>query len=383
MSKHENALRAALLRLNGQNPLPVSAFTPAQRRALERFGQQTGAVQFLARGSGGSYRISNPAVFALHLRTLSPLAPIPPVPASPEAAPAPHPRSWVPSPAKGAPPVADSTGTPCAPPDTDTPLTTGTSAAAGAPPIRAHNIGHRRDSKAGRHAHDAGYVLLKAAFPRRNSVMPPSSGQPESGSDSPWGASHIAMTVPDSVPAGQGTSSAPLDWHAPTRNLHPPLAAHTRDFGAACLRITPDDDWHTDAPLWLIENQALFDRTDWLPPGPAVTLLYYNGQLSDLLVRWLAARPRGSRLIHFPDYDGIGLANFARLHAQLGDACHFWLMPGWADSLQRYGSHALWLRTLDPFLRVRPDLPSHLAPLLTQMELNGLALEQEAVWLTA
>jgi len=93
------------------------------------------------------------------------------------------------------------------------------------------------------------------------------------------------MTVPDSVPAGQGTSSAPLDWHAPTRNLHLPLAAHTRDFGAACLRITPDDDWHTDAPLWLIENQALFDRTDWLPPGPAVKLLYYNGQLSDL-ARW-------------------------------------------------------------------------------------------------
>ena len=105
MSKHENALRTALLRLNGQNPLPVSAFTPAQRRALERFGQQTGAVQFLARGSGGSYRISNPAVFALHLRTLSPLAPFPPAPASPEAAPAPHPRSWVPSPAKGARPA--------------------------------------------------------------------------------------------------------------------------------------------------------------------------------------------------------------------------------------------------------------------------------------
>lgn len=307
MSKHENALRTALLRLNGQNPLPVSAFTPAQRRALERFGQQTGAVQFLARGSGGSYRISNPTVFALHLRTLSPEAFVSPCQASQDAEPASHDAG---------------------------PASHGADL-----PSRAHNIGHRRDSKAGRHAHDAGYVLLKA--------------------------------------------TGPLDWHAPTRNLHLPLAAHTRDFGAACLRITPDDDWHTDAPLWLIENQALFDRTDWLPPGPAVTLLYYNGQLSDLLVRWLAARPRGSRLIHFPDYDGIGLANFARLHAQLGDACHFWLMPGWADSLQRYGSHALWLRTLDPFLRVRPDLPGHLAPLLTQMELNGLALEQEVVWLTA
>ena len=351
MSRHENALRTALLRLNGKNPLPVSAFTPAQRRALEQFGQQTGAVQFLARGSGGSYRISDPAVFALHLRTLSPLAPVPPVSAPFGAAPAHRAPAGEPSPAMGT------------------------------PPIRAHNIGHRRDSKAGRHAHEAGYVLLKAAIPRRAGIAPLSSGQPEG--DSPGGDSHIVLPAPDSVPAGQGTSGAAPDWHDPTRNLHLPLAAHTRDFGAACLRIVPDDGWHTDTPLWLIENQALFDQTDWLPPGPAVTLLYYNGQLSDLLVRWLAARPRGSRLIHFPDYDGIGLANFARLHAQLGDACHFWLMPGWADSLQRYGSHALWLRTLDPFLRVRPDLPSHLAPLLTQMELNGLALEQEAVWLTA
>ena len=90
MSKHENALRAALLRLNGQNPLPVSAFTPAQRRALERFGQQTGAVQFLARGSGGSYRISNPAVFALHLRTLSPEAFVSPCQASRQCLPLPR-----------------------------------------------------------------------------------------------------------------------------------------------------------------------------------------------------------------------------------------------------------------------------------------------------
>ena len=133
MSRHENALRTALLRLNGQNPLPVSAFTPAQRRALEQFGQQTGAVQFLARGSGGSYRISDPAVFALHLRTLSPLAPVPPVSAPFGAAPAHRAPAGEPSPAMGT------------------------------PPIRAHNIGHRRDSKAGRHAHEAGYVLLKAA----------------------------------------------------------------------------------------------------------------------------------------------------------------------------------------------------------------------------
>ena len=52
------------------------------------------------------------------------------------------------------------------------------------------------------------------------------------------------------------------------------------------------DDWHTAAPLWLIENQALFDDTSWLPAGAGGTLCYYSGQLSGLLLNWLAERPQ-------------------------------------------------------------------------------------------
>ena len=85
--------------------------------------------------------------------------------------------------------------------------------------------------------------------------------------------------------------------------------------------------------------------------------------------------------MHFPDYDGVGLANFSRLHALLGDACQFWLMPDWAQKLDQYGSTQLWRDTMRDFSAASPLLPDYLTPLAEQMRQSGRALEQEAVWL--
>jgi len=131
-----------------------------------------------------------------------------------------------------------------------------------------------------------------------------------------------------------------------------------------------------------VENQALFDRTDWLPVGTQATLLYYGGQLDGRLLAWLGQRPRASRVVLFPDYDGVGLANFARLFAQLGDTCECWLMPDWQSKLARYGSQRLWQDTLREFTSAVPQLPDYLGPLTEQMRQSGRALEQEAVWLS-
>ena len=48
----EQALRAALLKLQGKSPLPASQFTSAQRMALDQFARQTGAVNCLRQGRG-------------------------------------------------------------------------------------------------------------------------------------------------------------------------------------------------------------------------------------------------------------------------------------------------------------------------------------------
>ncbi len=205
-------------------------------------------------------------------------------------------------------------------------------------PLRAQHIAHARNSKARNHQHESYYPQLKAVGDR-------------------------------------------VFWHQDEHGNQLPLSQLTQDYGAASLRLQAEDSWQTAQPLWLVENQALFDRTDWLPADTQATLLYYGGQLDGRLLAWLARQPRASRVILFPDYDGVGLANFARLVTLLGEACECWLMPDWQTRLERYGSHRLWQDTYREFNSVVSQLPDYLSPLTDRMYQTGLALEQEAVWL--
>ncbi len=205
-------------------------------------------------------------------------------------------------------------------------------------PLRAQHIAHARSSKARKHQHDSYYPQLKAVGDR-------------------------------------------VFWHQDEHGNQLSLSQLTQDYGAASLRLQAEDSWQTAQPLWLVENQALFDRTDWLPADTQATLLYYGGQLDGRLIAWLARHPRASRVILFPDYDGVGLANVARLVARLGKNCECWLMPDWQTKLERYGSQRLWQDTYREFNSVVSQLPDYLRPLTDRMCQTGLALEQEAVWL--
>ena len=207
-------------------------------------------------------------------------------------------------------------------------------------PSRAKNIAHARNSKTGMHQHEFFYLTLKAV-----------------GSDVCW-MNHF-------------------------QNKKLPLSQLTQDFGAASIAITPDDAWYTEQPLWLVENQALFDHTNWLEPNTNASILYYGGQLNGRILHWLSTRPLAVKIMVFPDYDGIGLANFARLYAVLGEQCECWLMPDWEKKLLQYGNHAIWKKTRRFLNEDQLLLPEYLTPLILKMRQTGLALEQEAVWLPA
>jgi hypothetical protein len=283
----DKVLLAALRKLHARTPLPASQLTAAQRRELDRFARQTGAVSCQRQGRGDCYLVANPVLFITHLTSLSPGLAM----------------------------------------TVDNPV-----------PPRARHIADARDSKAGVHRHPHYYLLLKAV-------------------------------------------GEELVWREANRSIELPLGHATRHFGAATLAIDANDAWSSDYDLWLVENQALFDRTDWLPIDTGATVAYYGGQINGILLNWLGSRRRARRVMHFPDYDGVGLANFSRLHALLGDACQFWLMPDWAQKLDQYGSTQLWRDTMRDFSAASPLLPDYLTPLAEQMRQSGRALEQEAVWL--
>lgn len=288
------ALADALDRLlAGQGSAAATSFTPAQRRELDAFARQTGAVRRVAQGRGVSYQVSDMALAQAHLAALRPMAR-----------------------------------------DQLDPLL----------PARANHIARMRNSKGGSHGHGTGYLLLKAAGP-----------------DVTW----------------QNGEGVRLD-----------ISSATHSAGVAGLAFTPADDWHSAQPVWLVENQALFDRLDWLPAGTHGSIVYYGGQLSNLLLDWLAQRSRTDRIMFFPDYDGVGLLNYCRLVEKTQSECEFWLMPGWQDLLRKYGSNGIWQNTCKDFhvayarLEQRGMAPE-LNALCQALSLHGLALEHEAVWLQA
>lgn len=90
----------------------------------------------------------------------------------------------------------------------------------------------------------------------------------------------------------------------------------------------------------------------------------------------------------FADYDGVGLNNFRRLKEKLEERAEFWMMPNWKGLLNHYGQNGLRVDTSREFesfernsQRLLDQSPA-LRELVTEMKKYGLALEQEATWLS-
>lgn len=213
-------------------------------------------------------------------------------------------------------------------------------------PARATNLALNRNSKAGKSTHDKAYLLLK--------------------------------TVGSPVWCKDG-------------NVITDLQRMTQAFGVCSLEIggSSNKNLITSNPIWLVENQALFDRLDWLPSSEPATVIWYRGQMDNKLIDWLGNTERTPKVYLFADYDGVGLSNYYRIRENLQDRVEFWLMPQWKRLLKTYGSDEVWKSTRDDFEKFinnscywLADFPT-LRELVTEMQKNGLALEQEAVWLVS
>ncbi len=219
-------------------------------------------------------------------------------------------------------------------------------------PSRSRNIGTDRNSKTGQTGHDCWYLLMKA-----------------------WDSDVV--------------------WQNDNDVMYP--AELTERFGVTALQISVGDSlrlrsgqtWQCNRPLLLVENQALFNQCNWLPQGFNGCLAYYAGQLSDVLLQWLSEQKRTNEVILFPDYDGIGLTNYARLvHSLHPDSTlHFYWLPDWENKLATFGNSEIWLKTRVQFenafekLSAMNALNDDLIKLGHLSQHHGKALEQEAIWL--
>jgi hypothetical protein len=211
-------------------------------------------------------------------------------------------------------------------------------------PKRSRNIGTDLSSKRGQSGHDSFYLLMKA-----------------------WDSDVV--------------------WQYGDKTMNP--SELTKRLGVAAMQVSTNNAWHCNRPLLLVENQALFDRCDWLPVEFNGCLVYYAGQLSDVVLLWFSEQQRASDVILFPDYDGIGLTNYARLAGMLhpNSTLHFYWLTDWENKLPVYGNAEVWSKTRIQFENAMQKLDnmnalnSDLIKLGQLSQRCGKALEQEAIWL--
>ena len=162
----------------------------------------------------------------------------------------------------------------------------------------------------------------------------------------------------------------------------------TKSIGCFALPIKDDSDgFECNGDLILVENQQLLDNLNWVPSNFKGIILYYAGNLSSRLRSWIK-RSSFTNIIHFPDYDAVGISNFANLLENVPNAKWFWI-PSWKEKIAKYGCKELrkkgnqdsmfenlWNRFKENGF---PD--SELENLMNEIRKQGKMLEQEAVLL--
>ena len=114
----------------------------------------------------------------------------------------------------------------------------------------------------------------------------------------------------------------------------------TKSLGCFALPIKDDSDgFECNGSLILVENQQLLDDLRWMPSGFNGIILYYAGNLSARLRAWLT-KSSFAGVILFPDYDAVGISNYANLVETMPDARWYW-MDDWENKLIEHGSSEL------------------------------------------
>jgi hypothetical protein len=96
-------------------------------------------------------------------------------------------------------------------------------------------------------------------------------------------------------------------------------AAAAAAHGVFSFLLALDSSYELRGACALVENPAVFMVAEQLNLDVGL-MIYGHGRISNRAIDWLARSTAPDfRLLHLPDYDPVGLSEFQRLHARLGE----------------------------------------------------------------
>jgi hypothetical protein len=206
-------------------------------------------------------------------------------------------------------------------------------------------------------------------------------------------AGNIALNR-DSKRGRQGLDHFPVLARAHAPQAHPDLAAlaaTTTRWGAAALLLETDPlESRVGGPalppgirVMTLENPETFYHSGRLQAEADLFLLAgTGGRMREAFIHWLADQD-AIQVVHFGDYDPVGLQEYTRLLARLPGRVTLHLPPGLDDCFRRFSNRALLEAGNNR--AVLAGLPRGLNPAMDRvLELIAIhgPLEQEALLIT-
>lgn len=159
----------------------------------------------------------------------------------------------------------------------------------------------------------------------------------------------------------------------------------TREHGVFAFSLTNNRSYSLRGLCALVENPVVFALLERLSLPIEVAILG-RGRISARLLDWLAQiTSEDFKLIHLPDYDPIGLNEFARLRSRVGDRVTLHLPADLSNRFVRFSKRSLLMGgNSQAVLRyLRESQEPQIRAVVQLIDKYNAGLEQEALLLGA
>lgn len=153
------------------------------------------------------------------------------------------------------------------------------------------------------------------------------------------------------------------------------------DLGAFVLydTRTADRDVRFAGVVATVENPTVLIRYDWEAAGVDLAVATY-GRMSRRMIDWLASEPMGDTLVvHYGDYDPVGLSEFCRLEAALGQRASLFIPDQIERLFSQYSDRDLLSRSSGLLPALQQSSNAEVRRVVQLMAVSGGSVEQEAL----
>lgn len=161
------------------------------------------------------------------------------------------------------------------------------------------------------------------------------------------------------------------------------IVTPTNEHGVFAIRLGDTTPYRLTGCVALVENPAAFFAWERLSTFAGLAI-YSQGRFSRRLLRWLGAQQAETfHLLHAPDYDPAGLADFLRLAFILNNRVSLYLPGDLRARFQKFSKHSLIKRkrSLDTLRILRSSVHPQVREVVALIDECNAGLEQEALLL--